>query len=326
MHDAPAHLVPAPAFIAGPTAVGKSAVALHLAELLGGEIISVDSMQVYRGLDLGTAKPSPAEQARVRHHLVDVAELTDTFDAACFLRLATIAVQTIQGRGRVPIFCGGTGLYFSAWLNGLGEAPPNDPALRSVLESTSLPDLLAELEQRDPETFARIDRENPRRVVRAVEVIRLTGRPFSAQRAAWPAAPNPKLPTPIWCLNREPADLRARIEARVDAMFAAGLVAETRALLERGLEHNRTAMQAIGYRQVVEHLRGERGLAETIALVKTKTWQFARRQGTWFRRQLAVETVPLAADADSLSVARQLAGRFRTAAAGNHLPASHPVP
>jgi len=326
MHDAPAHLVPAPAFIAGPTAVGKSAVALHLAELLGGEIISVDSMQVYRGLDLGTAKPSPAEQARVRHHLVDVVELTDVFDAARFLRLATVAVQDIHRRGRVPIFCGGTGLYFSAWLNGLGEAPPTDPALRSVLESTPLPDLLAELEQRDPETFARIDRENPRRVVRAVEVIRLTGRPFSAQRAAWPAAPNPKLHTPIWCLNREPVDLRARIEARVDAMFAAGLVAETRALLERGLEHNRTAMQAIGYRQVVEHLRGERGLAETIALVKTKTWQFARRQGTWFRRQLAVETVPLAADADSLTVARQLAERLRAAAAGNHLPASHPVP
>lgn len=326
MHDASALSVPAPVLLAGPTAVGKSAVALHLAELLGGEIISVDSMQVYRGLDLGTAKPSSAEQARVRHHLVDVVELTDVFDAARFLRLATAAVQDIQGRGRVPIFCGGTGLYFSAWLNGLGEAPPTDPALRSVLESTPLPDLLAELEQRDPETFARIDRANPRRVVRAVEVIRLTGRPFSAQRAVWPAAPNSQLPTPIWCLNRAPVDLRARIEARVDAMFAAGLVAETRALLERGLEHNRTAMQAIGYRQVVEHLRGERGLTETIALVKTKTWQFARRQGTWFRRQLVVEAVPLAADANTLTVARQLAERFRTATAGNHLPAPHAVP
>lgn len=311
MHDAPAHLVPAPVLLAGPTAVGKSAVALHLAELLGGEIISVDSMQVYRGLDLGTAKPSSAEQARVRHHLVDVVELADAFDAARFLRLATAAVQDIRNRGRVPIFCGGTGLYFSAWLNGLGEAPPTDPALRSLLESTPLPELLTELEQRDPETFARIDRENPRRVVRAVEVIRLTGRPFSAQRAGWPAAPNPQLTTPIFCLNREPVDLRARIEARVDAMFAAGLVAETRALLDRGLEHNRTAMQAIGYRQVVEHLRGERGLAETIALVKTKTWQFARRQGTWFRRQLAVKTVSLAADADPLTVARQLAEHLR---------------
>ncbi|PAW90487.1 MAG: tRNA (adenosine(37)-N6)-dimethylallyltransferase MiaA [Pedosphaera sp. Tous-C6FEB] len=326
MHDAPALPVPAPVLLAGPTAVGKSAVALHLAELLGGEIISVDSMQVYRGLDLGTAKPTSAEQARVRHHLVDVVELTDVFDAARFLRLATAAVQAIQGRGRVPIFCGGTGLYFSAWLNGLGEAPPTDPALRTLLESTPLPELLAELERQDPETFGRIDRENPRRVVRAVEVIRLTGRPFSAQRAVWPAAPDAQLPTPIWCLNREPVDLRARIEARVDAMFSAGLVAETRALLERGLEHNRTAMQAIGYRQVVEHLRGERGLAETIALVKTKTWQFARRQGTWFRRQLAVETVPLAAGANPLTVARQLAERFHATAAGNRLPAPHAVP
>jgi tRNA dimethylallyltransferase len=310
MHDGNARPPLAPVFLAGPTAVGKSAVALALAERLGGEIISVDSMQVYRGLDLGTAKASPAERARVPHHLLDVVELTEGFDAAKFVRLAQAAVNDIQARGRVPIFCGGTGLYFKAWLDGLGEAPPSDPRVRAELEGTPPADLLAELERRDPETFARIDRQNPRRVVRALEVIRLTGKPFSAQRAAWTADRRPQTADRVFCLTREPADLRVRIEARVDAMFAAGLVEETRRLLTAGLERNPTAMQAIGYRQVVEHLRGERGLAETVTLVKTKTWQFARRQGTWFRRQLPVEWMPLAADAKPAAVADGLQARL----------------
>ncbi|MEN9574653.1 MAG: hypothetical protein RL514_2508 [Verrucomicrobiota bacterium] len=310
MHDGNMRSSPAPVFLAGATAVGKSAVALALAELLGGEIISVDSMQVYRGLDLGTAKPSAAERARVPHHLLDVVELTEAFDAAQFVRRAETAVQDIHGRGRVPIFCGGTGLYFKAWLEGLGAAPPSDVRVRAEVEATPLADLLRELETRDPVTYARIDRQNPRRVIRAMEVIRLTGQPFSAQRANWNSEPRTQNPEPVFCLTREPADLRARIEARVDAMFAAGLVAETRGLLTRGLAEHRHAMQALGYRQVVEHLRGERGLTETVALVKTKTWQFARRQGTWFRGQLPVEWVPLAADADATLVARDLLARL----------------
>ena len=171
--------------LTGPTAVGKSEIALRLAEKIGGEIISVDSMQVYRGLDIGTAKPGAAERARVPHHLLDVAELTEAFDAARFVRLARTAVAEIQGRGRVPVLCGGTGFYFRAFLEGLGDAPPADAALRAALAQTPLPDLLRELEECDPATFQKIDRQNPRRVIRAIEVIRLTGRPFSAQRAAW---------------------------------------------------------------------------------------------------------------------------------------------
>jgi tRNA dimethylallyltransferase len=236
--------------------------------------------------------------------------LSEAFDAAKFLRLAEAAVSDIQARGRVPIFCGGTGLYFKAWFDGLGEAPPADPQVRVELEATPLADLLAELERRDPATFARIDRQNPRRIIRALEVIRLTGQPFSAQRAAWPSTLDPRPSTCLIAFTREPVDLRPRIEARVDAMFAAGLVEETRALLPRGLADNPAAMQALGYRQVVEHLRGARGLAETIALVKTKTWQFARRQGTWFRRQLPVEWLPLAAAARPAEVAADLARRF----------------
>jgi tRNA dimethylallyltransferase len=288
---------PLPLFLGGPTACGKSELALLLAEKLGGEIISVDSMQVYRGLDIGTAKPTPAERARIPHHLLDVVELNEPFDAAKFCALAGAAMLAIQSRGRRPIFCGGTGLYFKAYLEGLGEAPPSDAALRAELEATPLDTLLCELAERDPATFERIDRQNPRRVIRAVEVIRLTGKPFSSQRAEWADAPHTTHHAPrLFVLSRPKPDLDARINARVETMFAQGLVAETQHLLERGLAQNPTAMQAIGYRQVVEHLRGERSLAETVELVKIKTRQYAKRQMTWFRRHAPaarwVEIVP----------------------------------
>ena len=281
---------PSPIFLVGPTASGKSAVALALAEKLGGEIISVDSMQVYRGLDIGTAKPGAAERARAPHHLIDVVGIAEPFDAARFVELACRAEQEILERKRVPIFCGGTGLYVKAYLEGLGDAPRADAKLRAELEATALGALISELEKSDPATFARIDRQNPRRVIRAVEVIRLTGKPFSEQRAPWTSESRvTNHESRIYGLLRPPADLHARINSRVDEMFACGLVEETRDLLKRGLEQNKTALQAIGYRQVVEHLRGERALAPTIELVKIRTRQFAKRQMTWFRRQLDVE-------------------------------------
>ena len=296
----------APIFLVGPTASGKSAVALALAEKLGGEIISMDSMQVYRGLDLGTAKPGPEERARVPHHLLDVVELTQPFDAAQFVKIARRVESEIRARGRVPIFCGGTGLYLKAYLEGLGAAPPSDARVRAELEAAPLDDLLRELEQRDPAIFARIDRQNPRRVVRALEVIRLTGQPFSEQRAAWQppsAIGDPSLA--ILSLERAATDLHARINTRVDEMFAQGLVEETRALLQQGLEQNKTALQAIGYRQAVEHLRGARSLVETVELVKIKTRQFAKRQRTWFRRQLSVRWISVEAHDDADALARR---------------------
>ena len=271
-------------FIAGPTAVGKSEIALRLAERVGGELISTDSMQVYRGLDIGTAKPTPAERARIPHHLLDVCDLSDPFDAAQFVRRARQAVAEIQARGRVPIFCGGTGLYFKAFVSGLGEAPATDSALRAALEAAPFESLLHELRERDPVAYEKIDKQNPRRVIRAVEVIRLTGRKFSEQRAEWKTPAALPIEKNSYCFTRPPADLHARINARVDAMFSRGLVEETRALLERGLALNPTALQAIGYRQVAEYLRGEHSLEETVELVKIRTRQFAKRQLTWFRR------------------------------------------
>ena len=300
-------------FLVGATASGKSAVALALAEQLGGEIISVDSMQVYRGLDIGTAKPTPAERERVSHHGIDIAEPDEAFDVGQFVRIAADAAEQVFRRGRPAIYCGGSGLYFNALLGGLGTAPPSDPRLRTELESLPLPDLLAELAERDPTTFARIDRRNPRRVVRAVEVVRLTGQPASVQRAAWQA-----IPPEAWCVGlvRTAADLRQRMESRVDAMFRAGLVEETRGLLERGLAGNRTAAQALGYRQIIEHLQGERNLAATQALVKQKTRQYAKRQMTWFRRQLPVDWISLEPDGDVASVASRIAGRYRARTSG----------
>jgi tRNA dimethylallyltransferase len=282
-----------PIFLAGPTAVGKSAIALALAEKIGGEIISVDSMQAYRGLDIGTAKPSAAERKNIPHHLIDVCDLTETFDAAQFIRLAQKAVAEIQSRGRTPVFCGGTGLYFKAYRDGLGEAPPSDEKLRAELEAASFESLLNELRERDPEAYEKIDKQNPRRVIRAVEVIRLTGKKFSEQRAEWKAESGKRKAERFFCFTRPAEDLHARINRRVDEMFSRGLVDETRELLKHGLAENKFAMQAIGYRQVVEHLRGERSLAETIELVKIKTRQFAKRQLTWFRRHGNCEWIEL---------------------------------
>ena len=298
-----------PVFLAGPTAVGKSAIALALAEKIGGEIISVDSMQVYRGLDLGTAKPTADERKKIPHHLLDVCDLNAAFDAAKFVQFAEKSVAEIQSRNRTPIFCGGTGLYFKAFISGLGEAPPADEKVRAELESLPYEKLLHELRERDPECYEKIDKENPRRVIRAVEVIRLTGKKFSAQKSAWDSASRiTHHASRLICFTRAAEDLHARINARVDEMFARGLVNETRELLKHGLAENKFAMQAIGYRQVVEHLRGEKNLPDTIELVKIKTRQFAKRQLTWFRRHGNCEWMELQPTDTANSVAEKLSG------------------
>ena len=299
--SASAHL---PFFLAGPTAVGKSGIALALAEQIGGEIISVDSMQVYRGLDIGTAKPTVAESKKIPHHLIDVCNLSEAFDAAQFIRLAQKAVEEIQFRRHTPIFCGGTGLYFKAFLDGLGEAPPADEKIRAELEAAPFAALLHELREQDSAAYEKIDKQNPRRVIRAVEVIRLTGKKFSEQRAEWKTQ-NSKLKTQnYFCFSRSAENLHQRINIRVDEMFRHGLVAETEQLLKHGLAENKFAMQAIGYRQVVEHLRGERDLAATMELVKIRTRQFAKRQLTWFRRHGNCEWLelkPLETTAETLA-------------------------
>ena len=291
-----------PISIAGPTASGKSAVAMEVAKQIQAEIISVDSMQVYRGMDIGTAKPTPDEQVGIPHHLIDCAGLEETYDAARFVREANEAERQIER----PIYCGGTGLYFQARQEGLGETPQADAAMRTAIEAMRHEERLAELEAADSLTFERIDQQNPRRVVRALEVIRMTGKPFSEQRAEWQNT----VPANFFLIEREREDLRTRIEARVDGMIAAGLVEET-CSLRAALENNRVAQQALGYRQVIRHLRGELDLPDTVALVKSRTWQFARRQMTWFRRLQGVVSIAVSAEEAPSETARRILSHCR---------------
>lgn len=271
-------------YITGATASGKSALAMRLANTLGGEIISVDSMQVYCGLNIGTAKPSAQEQNEIQHHLIDVAQLSEAFDAAQFVSLAQQALKLIWKRGRVPIFCGGTGLYFRALIEGLGESPPGDESLRDELAQMPIESLVTELSIKDPEAAKQVDLKNSRRLLRAIEVIRLTGRPYSEQRIGWNNVD--KAPQNLFCISRDVDVLNQRIHKRVDEMFNQGLVEETQTLIKKGLRNNRNACQALGYRQVLDLLDGKLDLENVVHQVKTKTRQFAKRQRSWFRNQM----------------------------------------
>ena len=295
-------------YLTGATASGKSALAMHLAKRLGGEIISVDSMQVYCGLNIGTAKPSAEEQAEVPHHLIDVAQLSEAFDAAQFVRLAKSASESISSRGRIPIFCGGTGLYFRALMEGLGNSPPSDELLRNELSLLPFESLVAELKIKDPKAAKQIDLKNPRRVLRAVEVIRLTGRPYSEQRIGWEKLK--RAPENLFCINREVDVLNQRIHKRVDEMFSLGLIEETQILIKRGLRDNRNACQALGYRQVLDLLDGELSLESVIDKVKIKTRQFAKRQRSWFRNQMQCDLLDWPEDENVDSFCELLLGRI----------------
>jgi tRNA dimethylallyltransferase len=270
--------------IAGATATGKTALAVALAGQLGGEVISADSRQVYRGMDIGTAKPTAAEQARARHWLIDAIAPDETFTLASFLDLARAALDDVWSRGRLPIVAGGTGQYVWALLEGwrVPRVPP-DAALRTELEALAAREgataVAAELRRIDPASADTIDAANVRRVIRAIEVTRATGRPFSE----WRQRDEPAFDARVIGLRMERAALYARIDARVDAMLAAGLVDEVRRLNAGGYGCDLPAMSGIGYRQICEHLRGECTLVEAAARIKTETHRLARMQHTWFR-------------------------------------------
>ena len=274
-----------PLFIVGPTAGGKTAVAIELALRLNAEVVSADSMQVYRGLDIGTAKPSATERAAVPHHLLDICEPDEIFDAKRFVELAANVIAEIQDRGHVALVVGGTGLYVRALRHGLFDGPARDPMLRVRLEALPAPALFAELQSVDPQTAARIDRHNPRRLVRALEVFYATGKPIAALQTQWQMSAERPAPSRIFGLTRARAELNARIERRIDEQLAAGWLREVERLLARGVAANPTAMQAAGYRELAAHLRGEVSLADAVALIKTRTRQLAKRQLTWFRRE-----------------------------------------
>jgi tRNA dimethylallyltransferase len=275
--------------IAGPTATGKTALALALADRLRpnweSEVISADARQIYHLMDIATAKPTPAERARLSHHLLDVVWPDETLTLAEYQRMANAAISDIWAQGRLPMLVGGAGLYIRAVVNGLAipEVAPQ-PTLRAdleaLLEAEGVAALHARLAALDPETAARIDARNPRRLIRALEVCLITGRPFSEQLGARPTPYRPLL----FGLNMDRDALYARADARIDTMRAAGLVAETEALLARGYSLELPAMSSLGYREVGAYLRGETTLDEAFTRFKQATHGYIRRQLTWFRR------------------------------------------
>ena len=278
----------------GPTASGKSAVALALAGRFPVEIVSVDSAQVYRGMDVGTAKPTPAERSRVPHHLIDVVEPTEAYSAGRFRADALRLVREIDARGRIALLAGGTMLYFRALLQGLADLPPADAAVRAALDARAAregwPVLHAELARIDPPAAARIDPTDAQRIQRALEVHALSGKPLSQWHAETAAAP---LPFEVLQVGLEPSDrgaLHARIAARFRAMLDAGLEDEVRALRARHALHgDMPSMRAVGYRQVWETLEGmaPRDTLEARGVAATR--QLAKRQLTWLRAMPAVE-------------------------------------
>lgn len=274
-----------PVALVGPTAGGKTEASVELAGRLGAEILVVDSMTVYRGMDVGTAKPSTAQRAAVPHHLLDLAEPTEPFSVARFQRIAKQTLTEIRGRGRPALLVGGSGLYFRAVVDDL-EFPGTDPALRaSVLaEGAALgPEVLhRRLGDFDPVAAARIEPSNMRRTARALEVAALTGRPFSSFAEAWGRYPEGRVRAAGVMVP--PAVLRARIEDRVRRQIDQGLLDEVRSLLDGGAGRWLTASQAIGYPEVAEHLRGRLNLEEAADKMIRRTRSLARRQMAWFRR------------------------------------------
>ena len=273
--------------LVGPTASGKSELSMQLAESLGAEIISADSALVYRGMNIGTAKPSHVDRARVPHWLIDTREPTEAYSAADFVSDAESAIADIQARGRIALVVGGTLLYVRALLQGLSTLPPADPKLRTVLASElqtrGAAELHAELGRVDPTAAARIHPNDPQRLLRALEVYRQTGNAISSLQGAWKAAPR-RTGLLLGLIPADRALLHTRIAARLDAMLAAGFLDEVRALMAvPGMHDDLPAMRAVGYRQALGHLRGEYGQDRFRELALYATRQLAKRQLTWLR-------------------------------------------
>jgi tRNA dimethylallyltransferase len=296
--------------LTGPTGAGKTAVSLDLAERLNAEIVAMDSMTLYRGMDIGTAKPTPAERERVPHHMIDVLDVHESANVAWWLERAAAACDDIRARGKRPLFVGGTPFYLKAMLHGIFEGPPIDTGLRRELEreANALGPVAfhAKLAAVDPAAAAKIHANNIRRVVRALEVHTATGIPMSELQcaASWDAPPRKMAAVMLdWPRNV----LAARINTRVDAMLAAGWLEECRTLLGRGF--SKEARQAVGYSLLMDALRSPSSSLESIAeLIRQQTRQFAKRQLTWFRK------LPLTSiDASTPHLAERIAAAWEAA-------------
>jgi len=274
-------------FLVGPTASGKTTVGVAVAQRTGAEVLSLDSMALYRGMDIGTAKPTLAERAGVPHHLIDVADVHEAFSAGRYVEAADRAVADIAARGPRPLFVGGTALYLKALTEGFFDGPPADWELRNRLlaeaEQAGSAALHARLRTVDAQAADRIHPNDVRRIVRALEVYQATGRTISEQQTQF-GAPSPRYDCVLAGLRWPREELYERIHLRVDAMFDTGLVDEVRGLLDSPQGVGHAASQFVGYKEVIAAIRGEHTFDEARDLIKTRTRQFARRQLTWFRK------------------------------------------
>jgi tRNA dimethylallyltransferase len=294
--------------VVGPTATGKSDLAVSLAATVGGEVVNADAMQLYRGMDIGTAKLSPEQRRGVPHHLLDTIEVTETASVAVYQRAARRVVEQLLAEDRIPVLVGGSGLYLRAVLDDL-DFPGTDPQVRAELEAElaryGAAVLHDRLRQLDPAAAGRILPSNGRRLVRALEVIRISGRPFSATLPT----PGPTRYGAVQIgLDTDPAVVDERVDARVAWMFGAGLVQEVRELLPRGLREGRTASRALGYQQVLAALDAGADPAGAAAPTAQATRRFVRRQRSWFRRDTRIHWLD-AARPDLLDAAMSLTGR-----------------
>ncbi len=298
-------------FLAGPTAGGKTATALQLAAMLNAEIVSMDSMAIYRRMDIGTAKPTSIELGQVPHHLIDIVDPHEEFSVADYAQQAWAAVADIVDRGRIPLFVGGTGLYLRSILRGVFEGPEADWKLRKQLEQSMEANgkdwLHQQLREVDPSTAARLHPNDTRRVIRAIEVFRITGTPLSAQQDHRPV-PSDQRPAAVLWIDPPRPWLHDRINRRVDLMMAEGLLEETRQLLKESPPPGRTARQALGYREIIAHLEENRPLDDCVEQIKTGTRQFAKRQHTWFRNLEECTSVSIEGDESATQLAELMRG------------------
>lgn len=298
--------------ILGPTASGKTALSVRLAELCDGEVISCDSMQVYRGMDIGTAKPTTEEMAGIPHHMLSVVDPNEAFSVGKYVEMAEPILQDILARGKTAILCGGTGLYMDSLMDGRQFAPQGDEALRSALEHKADAEgaevLLEELRSLDPETAARLCPADRKRIIRALEVYYATGEPISLHNARTAALPPLYRPLRLGLCYSDRSELYARIDKRVELMLEDGLLDEIKNLLACGADPQSTAMQAIGYKEFLMYLEGQETLADAVAAVQQGSRRYAKRQMTWFRRREDIcwlDRSILRSEEDVFSAARQ---------------------
>ena len=278
----------------GPTAVGKTEIAIQLTQHLNAEIVSVDSRQIYRQMDIGTAKPTSEELQAARHHLIDCIDISQPFSVADYQSLADAAITDIQNRGKQVLLVGGAGLYFRAVVDGLFEGPDADTALRERLEQEAAQHGVDVLHERlracDPASAERIHPNNLVRVIRALEVYKLTGTPMSEHQQQWHRE-NQRYPLTAFCLTMPRALLYQRIEQRVDVMLANGLIAEVESLLAAGYARDTAALRSFGYKELIAYLDGECTYLEAVEQLKQNTRRFAKRQLTWFRKDTRIDWV-----------------------------------